>query len=163
MVSQVSDKWEDKKLFLLGDSMSAHKSKTLWASLLCPRTMLHGCTTDICWVVEQKRLAMSKGRGETACWVVFLAGVMGVLSLTSDWKVVAELWKMLGFLASGGEEFSPGPVMRLDHSELLYNKVLLKYKRDRQSFWHRHQKGGRKSVPLLVFSQMLYSYQQAAN
>ena len=25
---------------------------------------------------------MSKGRGETACWVVFLAGVIGVLSLT---------------------------------------------------------------------------------
>ena len=34
----------------------------------------------------------------------------------------------------GGEEFSPGPVMRLDHSELLCNKVLLKYKGDRESF-----------------------------
>ena len=39
-----------------------------------------------------------------------------------------------GFLASGGEEFDPGPVMRLDCSELLCNKVLLKYKRDRESF-----------------------------
>ena len=46
------------------------------------------------------------------------------------WKVVAEPWKMLGFLASGGE-FNPGPEMRLDCSELLCNKVLLKYKRDR--------------------------------
>ena len=35
--------------------------------------------------------------------------------------------KTPGFLASGGEEFNPGPEMRLDRSELLYNKVLLKY------------------------------------
>ena len=42
--------------------------------------------------------------------------------------------KMLGFLASGGEEFNPGPETRLDRSELLCNKVLLKYKGDRESF-----------------------------
>ena len=41
---------------------------------------------------------------------------------------------MLEFLASGGEEFNPGLVTRLDHSELLHDKVLLKYKRDRESF-----------------------------
>ena len=41
---------------------------------------------------------------------------------------------MPGFLASGGEELNPGPVTRLDRSELLCNKVLLKYKRDRDSF-----------------------------
>ena len=39
--------------------------------------------------------------------------------------------KTLGFLASR-EEFNPGSEMRLDHSELLCNKVLLKYKRDRR-------------------------------
>ena len=38
--------------------------------------------------------------------------------------------KTPGFLASGGEEFNPG----LDRSELLCNKVLLKYKGDRESF-----------------------------
>ena len=48
--------------------------------------------------------------------------------------------KMQGFLASGGEEFNPGPETRLDRSEPLCNKVLLKYKGDRESFWHRHQK-----------------------
>ena len=37
------------------------------------------------------------------------------------------------FLASGGE-FNPGPETRLDRSELLCNKVLLKYKGDRESF-----------------------------
>ena len=42
--------------------------------------------------------------------------------------------KTLGFLASRGEEFDLGPEMRLDHSELLCNKVLLKCKGDRESF-----------------------------
>ena len=42
--------------------------------------------------------------------------------------------KTPGFLASGGEGFNPGPEARLDHSELLCNKVLLKYKGDRESF-----------------------------
>ena len=42
--------------------------------------------------------------------------------------------KTPGFLASGGEEFNPGPETRLDHSELLCNKVLLKYKGGRESF-----------------------------
>ena len=42
--------------------------------------------------------------------------------------------KTPGFLAPGGEEFNPGPETRLDRSELLYNKVLLKYKGDRESF-----------------------------
>ena len=37
-----------------------------------------------------------------------------------------------GFLASGGEEFNPGPETRLDRSELLCNKVLLKYKGERK-------------------------------
>ena len=39
-----------------------------------------------------------------------------------------------GFLAPGGEEFNPGPETRLDRLELLCNKVLLKYKGDRESF-----------------------------
>ena len=42
--------------------------------------------------------------------------------------------KTPGFLASGGEEFNPGPETRHDCSELLCNKVLLKFKGDRESF-----------------------------
>ena len=42
--------------------------------------------------------------------------------------------KTPGFLAPGGEEFTPGPETRLDRSEILCNKVLLKYKGDRESF-----------------------------
>ena len=41
---------------------------------------------------------------------------------------------MPGFLASRGEEFNPGPVRRLDCSELLSIKVLLKYATDRENF-----------------------------
>ena len=37
--------------------------------------------------------------------------------------------KTPGFLAPGGEEFNPGPETRLDHSELLCNKVLLSIKK----------------------------------
>ena len=66
--------------------------------------------------------------------------------------------KTPGFLASRGDEFNPGPETRLDRSELLCNKVLLKYKGDRESFWHRASEGGIKSTPLLVFSWMLYSH-----
>ena len=40
---------------------------------------------------------------------------------------------MLGFLASEREEFNLGPVRRLDHSELLCNKVLLNNKREKVS------------------------------
>ena len=58
---------------------------------------------------------------------------------------------MPGFLASGGEEFNLGPVTRLDHSEVLCDKVLVKYKRDRESFWHRNQKGTETVSPLLVY------------
>ena len=53
----------------------------------------------------------------------------------------------MGFLASGGDEFKPGPETRLDRSELLCNKVLLKYKGDRESFRHRHQKVAKEYPP----------------
>ena len=55
--------------------------------------------------------------------------------------------KTPGFLAPRGEEFNPGPETRLDRSELLCNQVLLKYKGDRESFWHRHQKGAERVPP----------------
>ena len=73
------------------------------------------------------------------------------------WKVIAELWTTPGFLASGKEEFDPGPVARLDHSESLCNKVLLRCKRDRQSFWPRHQKRAERVPPSPVsFSKLFY-------
>ena len=68
---------------------------------------------------------LGKGRGTAD-----LVGIVGSAHL----KVIDEPRKMPGFLASRGEEFNLGSEMRLDCSELLSNKVLLKYKRDRESF-----------------------------
>ena len=80
-----------------------------------------------------------------------------ILFLRNHWKVVAEPRKMPGWLASGGEEFSLGPETRLDRSELLCHKVLLKYKRDREGFWQTSE-GGRKRDPLLVLAMELYTF-----
>ena len=62
---------------------------------------------------------------------------MGVGDVSNNEEATERLLlneKTLGFLASGGEEFNPGPEMRLDRSELLCNKVLLKYKGVRERF-----------------------------
>ena len=65
--------------------------------------------------------------------------------------------KRPGFLASGGEEFNPGPETRLDRSELLCNKVLLKYKGDRESSDIGIRRG-QKEYPLVsVSSGVIYS------
>ena len=55
---------------------------------------------------------------------VLFSSVIAALKL----KGVAEPGKMLEFLASRGEEFNLRPVTRLNHAELLCNKVLLKNK-----------------------------------
>ena len=64
-------------------------------------------------------------------------------------------------MASRGEDFNPGPETRLDLSELLCNRVLLKYKRDRESFGHRHQKRAERVSPASVsigVIELLISY-----
>jgi len=55
--------------------------------------------------------------------------------------------KTLGFLASRREAFNPGPETRLDHAELLCNRVLLNYKRDRETSDIDIRKG-QKECPL---------------
>ena len=55
-------------------------------------------------------------------------------SILKNERLLLNHAKTPGFLAHGGEEFNPGSVTRLDQSELLCNKVLLKYKGDRESF-----------------------------
>ena len=64
---------------------------------------------------------------------------------TTERLLLNKKWRS-GFLASREEEFNPGPEMRLDSSEL-YVIVLLKYKGDRESFWHRHQKEAERVPP----------------
>ena len=55
-------------------------------------------------------------------------GLIGILpSAKNTERSLLNHEKMLISLPSGGEEFNLGPEMRLDRSELLCNKVLLKY------------------------------------
>ena len=73
--------------------------------------------------------------------------------------------KRPGFLAPGGEEFNPGPETRLDRSELLCNKVVLKYKGDSFCLLKYKEKAsdigirrGQKEYPLVsVSSGVIYS------
>ena len=60
-------------------------------------------------------------------------------------------------MASGGEEFNPGPETRLDHSEFLCNRVLLKYKRIEKAS-DTDIRRGRKSAPLLELATELYTF-----
>ena len=82
-------------------------------------------------------------------------------SLTSpqDERLLMNLTKTPGFLASGGEEFNPGPETRLASSDLLCNKVLLKCKGDRESYWHRHQKWVERVPACLMLAMELYTLQ----
>ena len=58
---------------------------------------------------------------------------VGKIPLEKGERLLLNHAKTPGFLAPR-EEFNPGPETRLDHSKLLCNKVLLKYKGDRESF-----------------------------
>ena len=51
-----------------------------------------------------------------------------------------------------GEEFNPGTVTRLDYSEILCNKVFLKYKGDKVSDIDIRR--GQKECPLLAFQSI---------
>ena len=57
-----------------------------------------------------------------------------------------DLWPLEERISIGGQR------RRLTPQSFLCSKVLLKYKRDKESFWHRHQKGT-ESASLLVFSK----------
>ena len=71
-----------------------------------------------------------------ASWDLTGFGAMeeGLISSGGSERLLLNHANTLGFLAPGGEEFNPGPETRLDRSELSCNKVLLKYKGDRESF-----------------------------
>ena len=65
---------------------------------------------------------------------------------------------MPGFLAPGGEEFNPGPETRLDRSELLCNKVLLKSIKEIGKASDIGIKRGQIEYPLVsVSNEFIYS------
>ena len=49
----------------------------------------------------------------------------------------------VGFVISEEEDLPLGPDTRLDHSGLLCGRSFIIVKKDRESFWHSHQKGNR--------------------
>ena len=53
------------------------------------------------------------------------------------------------------ETFNPGPETRLDRSELLCNKVLLKYKGERKLLTQASE-GGQKNTPVSAFKRSGY-------
>ena len=62
---------------------------------------------------------------------------------------------MPGFVVSGGEEFDPGQETRLPHWNLLGNRILLKYKREREreKAADTDIRKGQKERPLASFWQ----------
>ena len=102
------------------------------------RAGLLTCFAQVCHSFTQANCRVSKVQQETCLLGEprTRAPSTLTLSLTSpqDERLLLNHEKTPGFLASGGEEFNPGPETGLDRSELLCNKVLLKYKGDRESF-----------------------------
>ena len=86
-----------------------------------------------------------------------------ILNKPPGWKVAAahrlipragicDLWRK-GF---------PTRVRDLTNWSFLCSKVLFKYNRDGESFWHRKQKA-KESAPLLIFSKVFYGCEKAVN
>ena len=108
----------------------------------------------VCHSFTQAHRRVSKAKQKTCSLREQRTRAPSILTLSwriptspQDERLLLNHTKTPGFLAPGGEEFNPGPETRLDRSELLCNKVLLKYKGDRESFWHRHQKGAERVPP----------------
>ena len=115
---------------------SLHNCRAGLPPFLQARRVIHSheCTVEL---VKQKTCSLREQRTRASSILTFS---WRILDEPPRWKFVAEPRKMSGFLASVGEEFNLGPETRLDHSELLCNKVLLKYKGDRD-----RNKGDRES------------------
>ena len=70
--------------------------------------------------VQQKTCSLGEQRTELQA---SLPCPEGSRASPQDGRLLLNLKKMPGFLASRGEEFNPGPETRLDRSELLCNRV----------------------------------------
>ena len=95
------------------------------------------CFAQVCHSFTQANCRVSKVQQETCLLGEQRTRAPSILTLSlspQDERLLLNHKKTPGFLASGGEEFNLGPETRLDRSELLCNKVLLKYKGDRESF-----------------------------
>ena len=67
-----------------------------------------------------------------------------------------------GFVISEEENLASGPGMRLQTLRASGGKVLLQWKRDRESFWNRHQKRV-ESAPHTSLIKSLYAFTMVTN
>ena len=114
---------------------------------VCEYKFRNICIQEITGVVQTKNLARRRN-------IFFMLYFHAFLLLKG---CCCEPWATPGFVASGGAEFDPGPETRFDHLELLCSKVLLKYNRHRESFWHRHQKGTERVPASWLFARHFMS------
>ena len=78
-------------------------------------------------------------------WTLGVGDGQGGLACCASWgRKESDMTEQLNWTELSREEFNLGLETRLDCSELLCNKVLLNYKRDRESFWDRHHKGAER-------------------
>ena len=68
-------------------------------------------------ITDSTDMNLSKLRVLAICREAWCAAVHEVAKSQTELNWLNKLWTMPGFMASGGEEFNPGPVMRLDLSE----------------------------------------------
>ena len=69
----------------------------------------------------------------------------------------------VGFVISEREKFALEPKTRLQSLTALCGKSFIKVKRDRESFWHRHQKRPERVSPSLVLAKHYTIFQLITN
>ena len=111
-----------------------------WASLSINHTQAY------CRVSKVKQKMCLLGEQRTKALSVFTLS-WKILDEPPRWKVAAtsHKWRWDSWLLEKNSILGQGRGMIAQ--SFLCNKVLLKYKRDRESFWHRHQKGAERVPP----------------
>ena len=80
-------------------------------------------------------------------WVRFRIDLAEWFLKMCYWKVVAEPWKDTGILGLWRKRIQSGASDEAWLLRAFCNKVLLKHKRYRESFWHRYWKGAERVPP----------------
>ena len=80
-------------------------------------------------------------------WVRFRIDLAQWFFKMCYWKIVAEPWKDIGILGLWRKRIQSGASDEAWLLRAFCNRVLLKYKRDRESFCHKHYKGDGECPP----------------
>ena len=128
------------------DHKGATLSEPTCVSTLFPPIKHLTCVTTFLYV----EIHFYKAGGPKSChWPLVPSGLVARIpySYCHSWKIVAEWCKdarILGFWRRRIQSRARDEAWLLRG---LCNKILLKYKGGRESFWHRHQKGAERVSP----------------